>query len=141
MQYLKPHKESFLYETAEEGPVVSFEVEYDLGGQSMWTGNTRARGIYIRVSESTLERTERGYIVRSTTLHMGTGTARQNGAYILVEDLPRKNARKLKQAAEYFDSIAPVVASLWDKNDVEQAKQILFAKIALYRGPNARKAA
>ena len=146
MQNLEPHPRrpgTFIFATAEEGDlVIEFEIQYDLGGVSMFSdfGNSRPRGIYVDISPVKIERKEyEGQVYTSRVMTISIGQS-SRGALIFVEQLPRLNAKKILRAAEFFDEIAPIVANMWI-TDRPAALQLLKERIVEYQTKYPAKAA
>lgn len=102
----------YVYATGTEGPIIELAVEYDLGGWGFLSGKERARGIYVKITPVVIE-LKNGY---STRCYKLGGNQSQSGGYLLIQELPRKNAKKLLAAAEFLDAAAPVIAETWKTN-------------------------
>jgi hypothetical protein len=116
MENLVKHQDGFRYRTGAEGPIVEFEVSYELGGTNFLSGNSSARGIYAYIRPMTISEG-----ICSFALF---GSAQQSGMKFKLLELPRKNAKKVTECAEIVDNVAPAAAGMW-RTDMQQAIKLM----------------
>jgi hypothetical protein len=128
----KYRDEKYQYVSGTEGEVAEVEVSYTKGSEGLWGGATTARGIYFHVSVVKLERIvdqDRTYIIRSFTINIG---AANKDAKSLLLEVPRMNAKKLREIAEFFDPIVGQVAHNWLSNNAE-ARAAFVSRLAEFK--------
>lgn len=121
MTNLQQHKDSFRYHTAEEGPVVKFEVYYSKGGANYFSGGNDSRGIYASIRATKIEKHD-GYTTESFEI-FGKGGRK------LVKQLQRKSDKELLKVAEALDTYVPDICSAFEKSE-ELGKQAMLAAVA-----------
>jgi hypothetical protein len=136
MQNLEPHFRrpgTFIYATPDAGDQqIEFEIEYQMGGTGVFSDYSKARGIYVDITLVHLERREyEGKMHTFRTIRIDIGLPNR-GTLILLEELPRKNDKKILRAAEFFDEVAPIVANMW-LTDRTSALQLLKDRIAEFK--------
>lgn len=136
MQFLEPHFRrpgTFIYSTPDEGDKqIEFEIEYQMGGTGIFSDYSKPRGIYVDITLVHLERREyEGKMHTFRTLRIDIGMP-SRGASIFLEELPRKNDKKILRAAEFFDDLAPAVANLW-LIDRASALQLLKDRVTEFK--------
>lgn len=149
MQFLKLDKtkdprysyDSYEYVTGNEGPAVEFSINYNKGGTNFLSGDRRPRGLFVTITPVVYEKREgsNGEVYTSRVYTLGIGSS-QSGGYLVLEDLPRFNAKKLLAAAEFFDQETPVIANKWLTNRSE-AYQLLTDQVEAFKKQLIAKAA
>jgi hypothetical protein len=120
MNNFKQVRNDFVYRTGEEGPVTKVEVYYTKGGPNYFSGGQTARGIFISVRATKLEKSPSGYTVESFEIF-------GKGGKFLVKELARKSDKELARVAETLDEFAPAIATAFEADEAKGRDALIQA--------------
>ena len=96
---------------------IKIQVQYNEGGMNYFTGSLNKR--CYRLSFTPIARLDRG---ESCILMSDT---HESGAYVLLEEAKRYNAKRLKEVAEMIDPEVPSIALAIIENDINKLRELV----------------
>lgn len=120
----------YQYYPAKSGRMVKLSIHHRDGGRNYFSGANEARGIEMSISTIEVSESSNGVYVESSTPMDDS-----NGRILLLE-MPRYSAKKLKQTVDLFDAHAPEISALWATD-----RAMAIAKIRSIVAGDARLAA